>query len=128
MERVKLNSLILKKMTFIISVIFLFYFLFYFLFFNLFIICYFFSGFGSQFIPPSNRFKVLKQALLAMMKEKKISLIFSITDPELNKQLSEEFSPYKQIYISRWVNQRAVLNHKNVKLFFTHGGLSGLAE
>lgn len=89
----------------------------------------YYISFGTQFSPPNKHFIFLKNFLKQKIeKERNISLLFCLTNKEQNTQTKEEFKGFKNVMVSEWVNQRAILNHKKVKIFFSHGGLSSIIE
>lgn len=88
----------------------------------------FYVSYGSQFVPPLNHFEAFVHLMKKKVEMKEISLVFSLNSNQHFELASEILKGYSNVYLSRWLNQRVLLEHKNVKIFFSHGGLSSIAE
>lgn len=71
--------------------------------------------------------RTLSAIQIALEKNDEIAFLWSttqsnVTSPDLPSHLQD------RLLIRQWVNQKAVLNHPAVKLFFTHGGISSILE
>ena len=55
------------------------------------------------------------------------SIIFAVNNATVVQYVRKELKHYSNIFVIQWVNQKKVLAHPKVKIFFSHGGLSSLA-
>ena len=77
----------------------------------------YYIAFGTQYFPPEESFKKMKIFLKNLVLQNKISLLFSLTNQKQFNETKDEFSQFSDtVLVSNWVNQRAVLNHKKLKV------------
>ena len=88
----------------------------------------YYVAFGTLAYPKKEQLEPLLNFLKKRMEKEEISLIISLKNENLRNFVEKKFEKNERVFISSWVNQRAILNHKKLRIFFTHAGMSSLTE